>query len=95
MKACDNDGCRSTVGRGRKYCPGCRTADTPDYDPRFDRAQTIDGAKARYVADDLPEYDIQMLEADVDRILRGGENPDATARTDARECLLLGGERVF
>jgi hypothetical protein len=50
------------------------TVDTPDHDPRYDRAQTVDGAKARYVHSD--DYTIQQLESDVDRILTEGENPD-------------------
>ena len=72
-----------------------RTATTHDYDPRYDRAQTIDGAKARYVSDDLPEYGIDMLEADVGRLLRGGDTPDVSPEDRARESLLSGGERVF
>jgi len=51
-------------------------AQTTDYDPRYDRAQTVKGAKARYVSDDLPEYGEQMLEADLERLLNNGENPD-------------------
>ena len=50
--------------------------ETHDYDPRFERAQTIDGAKARYVADELPDYGLDALEADVDRLLRVGDGPD-------------------
>lgn len=56
---------------------GSQTSETPDYDPRFDRAQTIEGAKARYADPDL-DYDIQDLEADVERILEQGERPDQT-----------------
>lgn len=56
------------------------TSDTPDYDPRFDRAQTIDGAKARYVSDDLSGYGLEDMESDVLRILTDGENPDKRDR---------------
>lgn len=49
-------------------------ADTSDFDPRHDRAQTIEGAKARYVTQD--GYDEQQLEADIDRLLTEGEHPD-------------------
>lgn len=47
-------------------------ATTHDYDPRYDRAQTIEGAKARYVAEELPEYSLKMLEADLERLLDDG-----------------------
>jgi len=47
---------------------------TQDYDPRYDRAQSISGAKARYV--ELDGYDIADLEADIERIQEQGENPD-------------------
>jgi len=70
-----------------KLCPDCGnrvlahdncTCQTPDYDPRYERAQTVDGAKARYVqTDDYTESD---LEADVERILTDGENPDKRDR---------------
>ena len=50
--------------------------ETPDYDPRFERAQTVEGAKARYVSDDSPGYGIVELERDIGRVLREGENPD-------------------
>ena len=49
-------------------------ADTSDYDPRFDRAQTVAGAKARYV--NLDSYSLANLESDVERILSEGEAPD-------------------
>lgn len=51
------------------------TSKTTDYDPRYDRAQTVRGAKARYLSEDL-EYDEAMLEADLERLLDSGENPD-------------------
>lgn len=85
MKPCNS--CGSAIGRGRDLCPDCRgsssssrTAETTDYDPRFERAQTVEGAKARYVSDDLPDYGIDMLEADVARVLEQGENPDRRDR---------------
>jgi len=70
------------------------THDTHDYDPRYDRAQTIAGAKARYVTDDLPAYDEAALERDVDRLLTEGDTPDVTAADRAEASLLAGGERV-
>jgi len=56
--------------------PKATTAETTGYDPRYERAQTIEGAKARYVADDCPAYGIERLEADIERLLRGGDHPD-------------------
>jgi len=55
-------------------------ADTTDYDPRYDRAQTVRGAKARYVDNERPEYGLQMLESDLERLLRGGDLPDYVRR---------------
>lgn len=49
---------------------------TAEYDPRYDRAQTVKGAKARYVSDDCPAYDIITMEQDIERILVEGEYPD-------------------
>ena len=49
-------------------------ADTPDFDPRTERAQTIAGAKARYVK--LDDYTLSNLEYDLERLLREGECPD-------------------
>jgi len=46
-------------------------SDTHNYDPRYDRAQTVEGAKARYVENDTG-YDIGDLEADIMRILTEG-----------------------
>lgn len=43
--------------------------ETPDYDPRYDEAQSIEGAKARYVQ--LEGYSIHDLERDLDRLIRG------------------------
>jgi len=59
-----------TLGQAHDYCPRHRptVADTTDYDPRYERAQTVDGAKARYVSDDT-EYDIGDLEADLARLI--------------------------
>ena len=67
--------------------------ETHDYDPWCERAQTIDGAKARYVSDDLPGYDLDMLESDVDRLLRVGENPEKRDRPiiEVQEVLADGG----
>lgn len=50
------------------------TSRTHDYDPRYDRAQTADGAKARYVQ--LDDHPLAKLELDIERILSEGENPD-------------------
>lgn len=47
---------------------------TPEHDPRYERAQTIEGAKSKYVGED--EYEIDDLERDVLRILSEGEYPD-------------------
>jgi hypothetical protein len=49
-------------------------SETPEFDPRTERAQTIDGAKARYVQQD--EYTLTDFEADVERVLEEGEYPD-------------------
>lgn len=57
-----------------------RTAETTDYDPRYSRAQTVEGAKARYVSDDLPDYDEDDLERDVARVLDEGDYPDRDGR---------------
>jgi len=63
------------------------TADTPEYDPRYDRAQTVDGAQARYVSHET-DYSLVQLEADIDRILRQGEYPDRTTpRFEGQEIL--------
>ena len=75
--------CGTAIGRGRDLCPECRgatVAETTDYDPRYSRAQTVEGAKARYVSDDLPDYGILDLERDVERLLDEGENPDRRDR---------------
>jgi hypothetical protein len=52
-----------------------RTAETTDYDSRYDRGQTVAGAKARYVDPDL-DYDGQDLERDIARVLAQGDYPD-------------------
>lgn len=57
-----------------------RITETMYYDPRFDRAQTVEGAKARYISDNFPEYDEDMLEADLDRLLECGTYLDATVK---------------
>jgi hypothetical protein len=62
-------------------------SETPDHDPRFDRAQTISGAKSRYV--NLDSYTLAKFESDVERMLREGENPDKS------ETPLLEGQTVF
>jgi len=71
-----------------------RTAETPEYDPRYDRAQTVEGAKARYLSDDLPGYGLDAFETDVERVLEQGDHPDRTAEARATDSLLSGGERV-
>jgi hypothetical protein len=71
-----------------------RTAETPDYDPRYDRAQNVEGAKARYLSGDLPDYDLDAFEADVERLLEQGDYPDRTAEDRATDSLLSGGEVV-
>ncbi len=45
-----------------------RVSESTDYDPRFDHAQTVKGAKARYVDDD--GYSIGDLESDLERLLQ-------------------------
>jgi hypothetical protein len=62
---------------------------TTDYDPRHERAQTLDGAKARYVSDSV-EYSLANFERDVERILVEGEHPDRP-----RDRPLLGGQVVY
>jgi len=52
-----------------------RVSATTDYDPRYERAQTLNGAKARYVSDSV-EYSLADFERDVERILIEGERPD-------------------
>lgn len=61
-------------------------AETSDFDPRYERAQTIDGAKARYVSDDFPDYGETMLEGDIDRLLREGEYPDKDDEPTLEGC---------
>ncbi len=43
--------------------------DTLDYDPRYDHAQSVEGAKARYMDSDL-SYDESDLEEDLERLIR-------------------------
>lgn len=80
MKRCDTRGCGEIIGSEHKYCSGCRVSETTDYDPRFDRAQTVEGAKARYVSHDLPGYDEDALEDDLERLFLDGMNPDKRDR---------------
>ena len=47
------------------------THETHDYDPRYERAQTIEGAKARYIQ--LENYNLNNLESDIERLLKEGE----------------------
>lgn len=68
-----------------------RVSETPDYDPRYERAQTVEGAKARYVAEDV-DYSLLDLERDVARILDEGPNPD---KPRAEKAPILGGQKVF
>lgn len=65
-----------------------RGADPPDYDPRYNRAQTVEGAKVRYVSDDLPDYGLDDLERDLTRVLEQGSYPD-------REVPLFEGQEVI
>jgi hypothetical protein len=44
-------------------------SETTDYDPRYDRAQSITGAKARHVDRGL-KYDVSDLERDLTRLLK-------------------------
>jgi len=60
---------------------------TTDYDPRYDRAQTIEGAQGRYISADLPDYDVVALEADLERLLIRGENPDRNAMDEHKAFL--------
>lgn len=71
MGLCHWGGCTNQPGQAHKYCSRHRStvADTTEYDPRYERAQTVDGAKARYVTDDV-DYDEDALEADLERLLR-------------------------
>jgi hypothetical protein len=71
-----------------------KTAQTTEYDPRYDCAQTLRGAKARYLSDDLSDYNLDAFERDVERVLEQGAYPDRTARDRATNSLLSGGERV-
>jgi formyltetrahydrofolate hydrolase len=72
------------------------TAETTDYDPRYDRGQTVAGAKARYVDPDL-DYDEQNLERDVARVLAEGDYPDRDDSSGLRALdePLLGGTTVY
>lgn len=54
---------------------GATTSETPEHDPRYERAQTLEGAQARYAAHDNG-YDEADLERDLERILERGEYPD-------------------
>jgi len=65
-----------------------KTAETHEYDPRYDRAQTTEGAKARYVK--LADYTLADLEADVERILVCGEHPDAPDVPVLEPCVMYG-----
>ena len=67
-----------------------QVAETTDYDPRFERAQTVEGAKARYVSDDLPDYGIDDLERDVGRVLEQGRNPDKRDRPTFEGQVVIG-----
>lgn len=79
MRKCKENGCENRVGVEHRKCPGHRgsaVSETTDYDPRFERAQTVGGAKARY-ADHGGDYTLSDLERDVERLLETGEYPDA------------------
>lgn len=47
---------------------------THDYDPRYDKAQTIDGAAARFLDEEL-DYDSDDLERDLHEIIVEGREP--------------------
>lgn len=68
-----------------------RVSETPDYDPRYSRAQTVEGAKARYVAEDV-DYSLLDLERDVARLLDEGDYPDGSR---AETGPILGGQVVM
>jgi len=63
-------------------------SETTDYDPRYDRAQTIEGAKARYVSED--GYGEEQLEADLERLLTESEHPDGREQPIQDEPILDG-----
>jgi hypothetical protein len=62
----------ATISKEKK----ARVSETPDYDPRYDRAQTVAGAKARYADPNAPKYDLAALERDLERLLTEGDLPD-------------------
>jgi hypothetical protein len=75
MRRCHWGGCTNRLGQAHDYCPRHRStqdrpsiAATHEYDPRYERARTVTGAQARYVADET-DYDIDDLEPDLDRLL--------------------------
>lgn len=78
MRRCKAEGCGNLVGVEHRRCPECRHS-TTGYGPRYDRAQTVDGAKERYVDPDT-DYMIEDFERDVERILAGSKNPDTPDR---------------
>lgn len=43
-------------------------SETHDYDPRYERAQSVEGAQARYLNEDL-DYDLDDLDRDLGRLL--------------------------
>ena len=65
--------------------------ETSDYDPRYKRPRTIEGAKARYV-EFGNGYGIEDFEADVERLLKRGEFEHKSLEQLANEKLdqLLG-----
>lgn len=70
-----------------------RIGTTPDYDPRYERAQTLEDAKARYVSHDLAWYDELALERDIERILRDGPYPDG--RPVSTDTPVFAGQRIM
>jgi len=64
------------------------TAETTPYDPRYDRAQTVEGAKARYVYRE--NYTERDLEADLERLLTRGEHPDGPDVPSYDACVMYG-----
>lgn len=61
-------------------------SETTDYDPRYERAQTIEGAEARWL--DQDGYTEVDLERDIERLIETSEYPD-------RDRPDLTGQRMF
>lgn len=72
-------GSTNPAAKPSRSSPTSSVSETHDFDPRYDRAQSVDGAKARYVSHDLA-YDVHDLERDLDRLLWEGETDDPPVR---------------